>query len=175
MKKFLGFIALAVLVILPIKASAATRSISFVDNGDFDADTGYFTVTVKGTQSGGSSITDPIQSTMTLTNVEYVDGEEVVNGSWNVYREGTTLTFTPSVAVSDSSFTIVTLKFKKIDANAECGVLFQCNDVTKKITPGKVTNPKTGSALPYAVIMSGIVIACGVYYVTRKNAKLYKI
>ncbi len=38
-----------------------------------------------------------------------------------------------------------------------------------------VKNPQTGGFLPYAVIISGIVLAVGVFTITRKNNSLYKI
>ena len=176
MKKFLGFIALAVLVLLPIRAYAETYGISYTSNGEPDAE-GYFTITVKGTQSGGGSLKE-FDTTMTLTNVEYVPDSFVGSGDWiGVSQEGMKLTFTASVPVQDSSFTIGTLKFKKVNTAEECKVVFTCNGTTKTVTPDKKTvkNPKTGSALPYAVIGVGIVMAIGVYYVTRRNVKLYKI
>ena len=174
MKKLLGFIALVVLVALPLKVNAASFGISWDGDGKAD-DEGYFTVTVKATQQGGGTI-DNFSATMTLQNVEYVDGAEVTSGQWSVVRDGTKLTFTSGVAVSDASFQVATLKFKKIDTAQDCSVLFECNGTKKTVTPGKTpTNPKTGSALPYAVIAVGGMLAVAVYYVTRKNTKLYRI
>ena len=174
MKKFLGFIALVVLVVLPLKVNAESYGINW--EGTKPDDDGYFTVTVKGTQTGGGTI-DNFVATMTLNNVEYVDGAEVTNGQWSVIRESTKLTFTSGVAVSDANFTVATLKFKKIDTAAECSVVFECLGTTKTVTPNPKTtkNPKTGSALPYAVIAVGAMMAVAVYYVTRKNTKLYRI
>ena len=73
---------------------------------------------------------------------------------------------------TNGSFTIGTIRFQKI--SEPCKAVFTCNEETKTVTP-PVKNPKTGNALPYAVIGAGIVIAGAVYYVTRKNTKLYKI
>jgi hypothetical protein len=168
-RKFLGFIALAVLVVLPIKANAETWGLSYPYETDSE---GYTVVTVKGTQTDHTSTSYSVS--MTLTNMELVSAEGV--GTWIVNQSGTELTFTSTTPVTDSEFTIATLKFKKIDSSQECNVVFKCDTQTKTVTPSKTTtNPTTGNILPYAVIMAGIVIAGTVYYVTRKNTKLYKI
>ena len=172
-KKILGFIALAVLVILPIKASAASYGISWTES-EVDSE-GYFTVTVKGTQSGGGQLSN-FSADMTMQNVEYVEGSITGNGTWTGQVTGSTVVFTSSSPVTDSEFVVGTLKFKKSDTAIEnCNVTFVCNGTTKTVTPETPENPKTGNALPYAVIGAGIAIAGTVYYVTRKNTKLYKI
>lgn len=168
-KKFLGFIALAALVILPIKANAASWGLTYPSVNDNE---GYTTVTVKGTQTDHTS--SAFNVTMELTNMELISYEGV--GTWTVTASGTTLSFVSSTPVTDSEFTIATLKFKKIDTAAECKVVFRCEDQVKTVAPNVTpSNPKTGNALPYAVIGTGIVIAGVVYFVTRKNTKLYKI
>ena len=172
MKKFFGFIVLAVLVILPMKVSAAQYGISWTGSKP-DAE-GYFTVTVKGTQTGENKM-EAFSSTMTLTNVEFIEAQGI--GTWRVIRDGLNLQFSTTVPIEDASFDVATIKFKKVNTAEECNVLFTCdNGESKTVTPEKaVTNPKTGSALPYAVIAIGVVMAAGVYYVTRRNEKLYKI
>ena len=37
------------------------------------------------------------------------------------------------------------------------------------------SNPETGASLPMIIIASGLVIGAGVYFVTKKRTKLYKI
>ncbi|MGN1378992.1 MAG: hypothetical protein ACI4XR_01160 [Bacilli bacterium] len=37
------------------------------------------------------------------------------------------------------------------------------------------SNPETGASLPMIIIATGLVIGAGVYYVTKKRTKLYKI
>ena len=177
MKKIFGLILLIVLVvILPSRINAATWGLTF-QQSDTD-EQGYFTVTVKGIQSDNPSGmgAEPIQTTMTLTNVEVV-GEPEGNGVWTPQREGNVITFTASSIVTDPEFTVATITFKKIDTAAECKVVFECNGEVKTITPPTKTvkNPKTGNVLPYAVIVVGIVMAVGVYCVTRSNTKLYRI
>ena len=178
MKKLLGFIALVALLVIPFKVSAAQYEVSYTNNGDIDTE-GNFTVTVKVRQSGNSSVTD-FSTTMSLTNVTFIPEGTVTNKGWTVTQDPANpnkLNFSSGVALTDSSFTVATLKFKKIDTAAECNVLFECEGTTKTVTPDKTPteNPTTGAVLPYAVIAVGVVMAGAVYYVTRRNTKLYRI
>lgn len=171
-KKFLGFIALAALIVLPIKANAATGVI-FNDNKACTPDpndSDYCTVTITGFNDQGSTVSTPFTSTMTLQGVEYVSSEG--SNNWSITVTGNQVVMTPSAPETSESFNIGVLRFKVI--STPCSLTFECNDKTTTITP-PVKNPKTGNALPYAVIGAGIVIAGAVYYVTRKNTKLYKI
>ena len=179
MKKIFGLIVLfALVVILPAKVNAeASWGLNFERTQPDEQ--GYFTVTVKGVQSDNPTGmgAEPIKTTMTLTNVEVV-GEIEGNGVWTATREGNVITFIASTPVTDAEFTMATISFKKVDtALEECKVSFECNGEVKTVTPPtkKVSNPKTGNALPYMVILVGVVLAAGVYYVTRNNTKLYKI
>ena len=36
-------------------------------------------------------------------------------------------------------------------------------------------NPQTGSFLPYTLIIVGIALAGGLYYITKKNNKMYQV
>lgn len=50
------------------------------------------------------------------------------------------------------------------------------NEVTEEVYNSEcVSNPQTGSFLPYVVIVSGIALAVTVFTISRKNNKLYKI
>ena len=170
-KKILGFIAIAVAVLLPMSAKAATWGLTYDSKTDAE---GYTIVTVKGIQEGTTTaFSQAFTADMELKNMELVSYEGA--GVWEVTVSGNTLTFIPSTPVTDAQTTLATLKFKKVDTAAECSVIFTCNEQTKTVTPSTPENPKTGSALPYAVIVAGIAIAGAVYYVTRKNNKLYNI
>lgn len=54
-------------------------------------------------------------------------------------------------------------------ADEDCTIEYVYNGATGKI------NPPTGVNIPYAVITGGIILAAGVYFVTKKRTKLYKI
>lgn len=172
MKKVLGFIALAVAAIaLPIKAEAASLGLSFVKG---DTVGGYFDVTIKGVQDGGNVLSTPLTTTMTMTNVEYVEGSITGTSNWTATVTGNTITLTPTTPVSDSEFTVATLRFKETGGKP-CDVVFECNGKKTVIENKETVNPTTGSSLPYVVIVGGITVAAGVYYFTRRNTKLYKI
>ena len=54
-------------------------------------------------------------------------------------------------------------------SDADCTVEYVYNGATGKI------NPETGVNVPYTIIAGGIILAAGVYFVTKKRTKLYKI
>lgn len=175
MKKFLGALVLAVLVALPIKASAAEYSVTWGEECTLDSE-GNCLVTPVLKQSGGAS-SSMLSATMTLVNLEYVGAEE--NSDWKIEVSGTAVVFTSKTgtAITDAESALGTLKFKKIDAAEECGLTFVCNGKTDEVKPTKtpVKSEPTGNFLPYAIIATGAVIAAGVYYVTRKSNKFYRI
>ena len=50
------------------------------------------------------------------------------------------------------------------------------NEVTAAVYEAEcLENPQTGSFVPYVVIIAGIALAVGVFTISRKNTKLYKI
>lgn len=171
-KRFLGFIALAVAVLLPMSAKAASWGMSFEKTEDTDD---YFVVTIKATQDQANTFTAGLYTaTMTIEEgAQYVEGSATGNGDWQVTVTGNTITMTLANNMIDLNGTVGTLKFNKISTE-NCDVLFECNGKTTTVKPTP-ENPKTGNVLPYAVIVGGIAIAGAVYYVTRKNNKLYNI
>ena len=169
-KKFLGFIALAVAVLLPMSAKAATWGMSFDKTEETDE---YFVVTITAKQDQvGAFTANAYQATMTMEEGAQFDSY-TSNGNWTVTVSGNTVTMVLSENMTALETVVGTLKFKKIGTE-NCDVLFECNGKTSTVTP-KPENPKTGNVLPYAVIVAGIGLAGAVYYVTRKNNKLYNI
>lgn len=173
-KKFLGFIGLAVLVILPLRVKAAEQGIKVEKSTQGD----YTVVTLKYVQSGGQSVSS-IPISMTMQNAELVEGGVIPQGTWVVQEQSATgITFVSSTPITDAEFTVATFTFRKTGgAQDKCQIDFKYGNQTEKVPVGPSTpeNPKTGNVLPYAVIVAGIVVAGGVYYITRKNTKLYKI
>ena len=53
-----------------------------------------------------------------------------------------------------------------------CEIRYIYNGAKGTITK---TNPPTGSFAPYAFIAGGLVLAAGIYFVTKKNTKIQKI
>ncbi len=172
-KKYLGMIAIALLIALPIKANAATTSVSY---NKVEESNGRFKVNIVVNQTGGNTMNE-LSASMKLENAEFVQGSEIGNNGWSVNVSGDQIYFSNSVAETASEFTIGSLEFiSKGTAGQNCSVVFTCLQVPKTVELTKTTeNPKTGNFMPYAVIAVGVALAGGVYYVTRKNTKLYKI
>ena len=182
MKRVLGLIVLAMMVVLPMKVNAAL---------DFSG----FTCDDKVTAADGS-----------VTKTCYITGKATNGSSISTF----TGTFTSQTPVSSSSFTIATIVFSVDNTAEKCAVqLIPCYDesgnfgcgnaveVTEeqfcKVVDGTyygkdgsvvtadvynaqcVTNPQTGNFVPYVVIIAGIALAVGVFVISRKNTKLYRI
>ena len=54
-------------------------------------------------------------------------------------------------------------------ADEDCQIIYSYNGAKGKI------NPPTGVNVPYTIIVGGIAIAAGLYFVTKKKTKLYQI
>ena len=171
-KRFLGFIALAVAILLPMSAKA----LSYGMNNEFKQVTnadGTITVDLDFWQDEGNSVTN-LSTTMVLENVEIVSVDGV--GTWTVTQTGNDLNLITSAPETRTAFTAAKVTYKTINTAEKCGIDFVCNGTTTEVAPETTPeNPKTGNVLPYAVIVAGIAIAGAVYYVTRKNNKLYNI
>lgn len=210
MKRVIGLIVLAMMIILPMSVNAALDFSGFRCDDKVTASDGSVTKTcyVVGKATNGSSISN-FTAQLTLQNMSIKSitpsSPWVDNGS-----NGTQLKFTSSTNVSSDNFTIATIVFNVDNTAEKCAVqLIPCYDengtfgcgntveVTEsyvcKIVNGKyygkngtevtaevyeaecMNNPQTGSFVPYVVIIAGIALAVGVFTISRKNTKLYKI
>lgn len=228
MKKVIGLIVLAMVVILPIKANAAEFSVYMdcpkTSDGKLDitwADsqklTGAVTCQVKADLTSGASLKE-MKLTITPTDPKIVSVRSAKgSGTWTTTGIGQTttsstseyeVTFTSTQAVSGSVVTIgsVVIDVKKAAPNDNCDFSYtpcvgsSCFDkviiteknickivngtyygkngnvVTEEVYNAEcVTNPQTGNFVPYALIAAGIALAIGVFTISRKNTKLYKI
>ena len=209
MKRVLGLIVLAMMVVLPMKVNAALDFSGFKCDDKVTESDGTVTKTcyIVGKATGNSAITD-FTATLTLQNMTLLSATPTSpwqdNGS-----SGTNLKFKSDTSVSGATFTIATLKFKVDNTAEKCAVqlipcytdgTYSCGNVVQvteqqicKVVNGKyygkdgsevtadvyteqcVTNPQTGNFVPYVVIIAGIALAVGVFTISRKNTKLYKI
>lgn len=209
MKRVIGLIVLAMMVVLPMKVNAALDFSGFTCDDKVTAADGTVTKTcyIIGKATNGSSISK-FSGTLTLQNMSIK--EIKASDPWTNYSSGTSLSFTSSTNVSSESFTIATIVFTVDNTAEKCAVqLIPCytedgtygcgntvevtENYTCKVVDGKyygkngvevteavynsecVTNPQTGSFMPYIVIVAGIALAVGVFTISRKNTKLYKI
>lgn len=206
MKKVLGFIVLAMMVVLPMSVNAALDFSGFKCD-EVDKANATKTCYIVGKATNGSSISK-FTATLTLQNMSIKS--ITASSPWTNNSNGTSLEFNASSNVSSENFTIATIVFDVDNTAEKCAVqLIPCYDengtfgcgntieVTEnyvcKIVDGKyygkngtevtaevyeaecVNNPQTGSFVPYVVIIAGIALAVGVFTISRKNTKLYKI
>lgn len=223
MKKVIGLIVLAMVVILPIKANAAefrvymdcpTTSDGKLDITWADSEklTGAITCQVKADLTSGASLKE-MKLTITPTDPKIVSVRSAKgSGTWAATVTPKTseyeVAFTSTQAASGSVVTIgsVVIDVKKAAVTDNCDFSYtpcvgsSCFDkviieekYTCKIVNGTyygkngnvvteevynaecVTNPQTGNFVPYALIAAGIALAIGVFTISRKNTKLYKI
>ncbi len=209
MKKVIGLIVLAMMVVVPMGVNAALDFSGFRCDEKVTAADGSVTETcyIIGSATNGSSISR-FTATLTLQNMSIKS--ITASSPWTDYSNGTNLSFTASTSVSSSNFTIATIVFNVDNTAEKCAVQFTpcytedgsygCGDpveVTEKYSckivegtyygkDGSVVtesvynsqcldNPQTGNFLPYVVIFAGIALAVGVFTISRRNTKLYKI
>ena len=56
--------------------------------------------------------------------------------------------------------------------------LSDCDEVcqrTKELSTEKTSNPKTGSFVPYAIVIGGIIFSISAVALAKKNNKLYQV
>lgn len=209
MKKVIGLIVLAMMVVLPMSVNAALDFSGFKCDDKVTAADGSVTKTcyIIGKATNGSSLSK-FSGTLTLQNMSIKS--ITASSPWTNESNGTSLSFSASTNVSSDSFTIATIVFNVDNAAEKCAVqLVPCYDengnygcgntievtesYTCKVVNGKyygkngtevtaevyeaecVNNPQTGNFVPYVVIIAGIALAVGVFTISRKNTKLYKI
>lgn len=220
MKKVIGLIVLAMMVVLPMTVNA---DLAFNETVKGSSKDGFYCVATKkdergnateetcyiiGRATGGSTLSR-FTGTLTLQNMTVKS--ITASSPWvNESTSNTNLVFTTSSPVSNAQFTIATIVLDVNVAGERCAIdLIPCYDengnfgcgnkitveesYTCRVVGGKyygkngnevteavynaecVSNPQTGSSMPYLVIVAGIVLAVGVFTISRKNTKLYKI
>ena len=207
MKRVMGLIVLAIMVVLPISVNAElSGKYSFNCTEDKVAHT--MTCSINADVSG-KSLT---KFSGILTLGPAVSIKSITpNDTWTDESNGTNLNFSTSSG-KIGTFKIATIVFdiKADSPDKDCTVslmpcatedgLYGCGSEIKvtegytcKVVDGKyygkngnevtaevynaecVNNPQTGNFVPYVVIIAGIALAVGVFTISRKNTKLYKL
>ncbi len=120
MKKILGTIALAMMVLLPITVNAAIGGNITCD--DLDQDTKTKTCYITGSATNGDSLTE-YTGTLKLVNAAIVSITPA--SGWTDASSGTNLKFTSSTEVSGSSFKVATIVFSYTGtAGEKCTITF---------------------------------------------------
>lgn len=186
MKKYLGlFVTLLVAIMVLPEVVSATPKISFVKkectSKTNDLCSSTITMYVEGTAAEIAALGyDSDQGVNTLSvAITFASSDTTIVSfaKGALFGGGTTTQPTFSlVSTSQLSGTKIELGTLTISypSNVDCTVNVTVNGTTDSVTTGTGT-VTTGSSLPYIVLASGVVIAFGIYYVTKKQTKLYKI
>ena len=183
MKKILGLMVLALVVLLPMNTRAAT-SINY-NCGQADAN-GVITctitynitgdevdsLTVTLTEKGGADVTDVAEaagSEWSISTKNEVDGvTTIVLGSVGLTGEGDLFTFSYRPSGEEDCEVQITLDGQNVPVTPP-----DPTPETPSDTP--TDNKQTGATLPYVALGVIAVAATGAYLATRNKSKMYRI
>lgn len=179
MKKFLSFMVMSLVAILPFTVDAATSISHVCGNAD---ENGVRTCTIVGnitnaegedgltvtlTEAGGAEITEIANATDTDWALAIDPVEE--NGVWTVSL------VSPGVM---GEYNLFTFKYKA-SGETDCKVTVSLENQTTEITPNpnpeNPDSPETGSSLPYIALAVIALGAAGAYVATKNKEKMYRI
>jgi len=181
-KVFVSLLVLGLFLMLPLRAFATTSlEISSTPDSEKANDDGTVTktysiymVTTANEEVQNAKIT--FQGGAAVKNITCADG-----GNFQMEnQEGSTTnsavcTFSVPNGGKESGakFQIGTLSIKvnKDAPDEDCTINYTFNGVEGYVK----SNPTTGASVPYLVIGGAIILAAGVYFVTSRRTKLYKI
>ena len=178
MKRFLGIVILSLFFVIPAKVSAAyTVDVSKGCEKNCNVtESGYCenTCTI--------GITDNTES-LTSLNLDLQVGEGVTIKAINTESGWENLTgtsanaqfITTGNAVTASSFDLakIVLQYK---AGVDCSLKVNIDGKeTKTVQTTETKTVSTGASLPIILLIGGAVAAVSIYFVSKKNSKMYKI
>lgn len=185
MKKFFSFLLVLGVFCLPLMVNAYEEKIS-VSNSPINTET--TNGVDKKTYSISVSLTNNTENhVVTQKIVKFRLGKAITSATCEDFGEFVATT-TNEGKDSDGKM-LLTCQFDKNGSTAT-GDNFQVGslvvnvpvdsteDCTIEVINGGsqgTSNPETGASLPMIIIASGLVIGAGVYFVTKKRTKLYKI
>ena len=180
LKKLLGVIALSMVLLLPVKAGAATINPKCekscpTENGKC---TSVCTISVAGNTG---SLTE-FKATLNIVG-DGVTVTKITPGTgWTNLTASTTgksipLDFLASTAVTTSDFVLATINLELESSATNCSLKLSNPSVGTEVTTviETTTETKTGATIPLAIIACGAVVAVVIYGATKKNKKMYKI
>ena len=180
MKKLFSVLLVGVLALMVYVPSVFATKVNLEgcnDNCKINDD-GTCTKTCRIVVSENTEAMSQFNATVTLTPESSQMGTVTAAEGWESLSSGNSLSFisTDENGVSDASFTIGTFTVTVPQDVQDCKITLTPDGfetVEKDITTEQ--QPSTGVTLPLIVLGSGLVVALGAYYVTRKNNKMYKI
>lgn len=182
-KRFLGIMTMViagVLFLAPTKADAARITLDCQGSEQLQENQTYLKTCTIGL-TGNTGAVDGFTGTITLSEGLTLGANVNASEGWIGQITGNTITFTPTTL--GSSVSTETIVFGTFTVNVPADAK-NCNI---RVTPTNISAPEvtveieveqqtqTGVALPMVVIGCGVVVAGVVYYLSKKNTKLYKI
>lgn len=178
MKKLLSVLVLSAMFLLPMNAKAA--EILFKTDCEKSCPSGNG----KCTANCWVDVTGNVGSlTEADLKMEYSAGLKITSmkegNNWVLSSNGDSVKLlATNGGVSDANFRLMTFTIELESAATDCSVVAKPTNAEYKSQGTTITDeqpPKTGAALPIAIVAVGAVAAGGIYLVTRKNKNLYKI
>lgn len=185
MKKKCFFMLLAMLILLPLSASAATLSIEYENVSKNDNSDGTRTEVVKlyATSDSDSFAWGDVTLSLSYGNA-FVSSKCEGDGAFILTAGGSdtlpsSCTFSAPSGSNQVGKKVLLGKFTrtyKTDAGLDCAMdmMIKSNEFTSPNVPIK-PNPGTGVQIPYAVIGGGVALAAVVFLTVRRQSKFYKI
>lgn len=183
-KKFIGFIALVMaIVIMPMGVDAAGLNTKCEKSCPTEGGkcTSTCKITVEGNTTSMTSFTADLQvvgNGVTVTSLTPGDGwQKVAPTDTELKGSNIPINFVSATGVTTADFTLATITLEIESSAADCSLKLANPSVGSEVTIEieTTTETKTGAALPIAIIGCGIIGAGLIYSVTKKNKKMYKI
>ena len=169
MKKYLSFLVMGLIAVLPLGVRAATTIDVTCGNADSNgnktcvvsAETTETTLTVKLTEEGGADITGVNDGEWTISN------QNESNGVWTIDVTG----------IDGGEINLFSFTYKVSGTN-DCRIIVSLGDQTVPTIPDPDTpteQKQTGSSLPYVALGAIAILAGGAYVTTKNKAKMYRL
>ena len=171
LKKLLGVIALSMVLLLPVKAGAATIN----PKCEKSCPTENGKCTSVCTLTEFKATLDIVGDGVTVTKI--TPGTGWTNLTASTTGKSIPLDFLASTAVTTSDFVLATINLELESSATNCSLKLSNPSVGTEVTTviETTTETKTGATLPLAIIACGAVVAVVIYGATKKNKKMYKI
>lgn len=179
MKKIFSFLAIALLVMIPMSTNAATNEI-VLENGVIPCketlNENEYQCAVKMRVTGGSteSITVNITTHNATLNSDSIEAASGWNADISAYP---TVTFTKTDG-GTGEFELFTFVYTKATNGEDCYVTIDgksTKSVVTKDTDTPVENEQTGVTLPYIFLGAALLIAGYAFVATKNKSKMFKI
>lgn len=181
MKKIFSFLAIAMLVMLPMTTNAAGKIVQ--ENGQIpctpdplDSTKMNCTVSLEVTGENEKSVTIDITEHNATVDTNSIEAGEAWNVDTTAYPQ---LTFTSSTANGNTGTNVLfTFSYTKSTNGEDCYVTINGKSTSKTVTKDTdtpVENEQTGVTLPYIFLGAALLIAGYAFVATKNKSKMFKI